>query len=229
MKFPGVCHFLPEAELLRRQGAGSLVRRGLCEPPTALEAALRLNFSRRDFKERKAKEPTDDSQAERPPLAQHRPSSRLARAALQLRRASSHASAMAPRLNIPPVTRVILIVLIFQSVLSAAIRYRTWTENAHVIIPYMTLVPQLSIIYPWTFITSTLVEGNVFTLAIAGVTLYQGGRYLERAWSSAELAKFLALVSVIPNVLTFLVMIILFTLTRSESWTCVCPRSYLSS
>lgn len=127
---------------------------------------------------------------------------------------------MAPtRLNIPPVTRVILIVLLFQSFLSAAIRYRQWTENAEIIIPYLTLVPQLSIIYPWTFVTSTLVEGNVFTFGIAGLTLYQGGRYLERAWSSAELAKFLALVAIVPNILTFGVMIIFFTLTRNESWT----------
>lgn len=126
---------------------------------------------------------------------------------------------MAPRLNIPPVTRAILVALVFQSILSAAIRYRQWTEDAHIIIPYLTLVPQLSIIYPWTFITSTLVEGNVFTLAIGGATLFQGCRYLERAWSSAELAKFLALASVVPNVLTFLVMVISFTLTRNESWT----------
>ena len=128
---------------------------------------------------------------------------------------------MPPRINIPPVTRGLLIALIFQSFLSAAIRYRQWTEHADIVIPYLTLVPQLSLIYPWTFLTSTLVEGNVFTLAIAGLTLYQGGRYLERAWSSAELAKFLALVSLVPNILTFCVMIFFFTLTRNESWTYV--------
>lgn len=135
--------------------------------------------------------------------------------------AARRAAAMPPRINIPPVTRVLLIALIFQSFLSAAIRYRQWTEHADIVIPYLTLVPQLSLVYPWTFLTSTLVEGNVFTLAIAGVTLYQGGRYLERAWSSAELAKFLALVSLVPNILTFCVMILFFTLTRNESWTFV--------
>ena len=126
---------------------------------------------------------------------------------------------MAPRINIPPLTRVLLAALLFQSVLSAAIRYRQWTENAEIVIPYLTLVPQLSIIYPWTFLTATLVESNVFTLAIAGVTLYYGGRYLERAWSSRELAKFLALVALVPNILTFSVLVIMFTLTRNESWT----------
>lgn len=132
---------------------------------------------------------------------------------------------MPPRINIPPVTRILLIALLGQSLLSAAIRYRQWTAHADIVIPYLTLVPQLSIIYPWTFITSTFVESNVFTLGIAGVTLYHGGRYLERAWSSAELAKFLALVSLIPNFLTLCVMVLFFTLTRNESWTYVCSNT----
>lgn len=130
---------------------------------------------------------------------------------------------MPARINIPPVTRALLIVLASQSILSAAIRYRQWSEHHDIVIPYLTLVPQLSVIYPWTFITATLVEGNIFTLGIAGATLYYGGRYLERAWSSRELAKFLALVSLIPNLLTFLVLIVFFTLTRNESWTYVLP------
>ncbi|KAK7228881.1 hypothetical protein V2G26_001051 [Clonostachys chloroleuca] len=126
---------------------------------------------------------------------------------------------MPPRINIPPVTRALLIALLFQSILSAAIRYRQWTGTADILIPYLTLVPQLSIIYPWTFLSTSLVEGNVFTLGIAGATLFYGGRYLERAWSSRELAKFLALVTLIPNFLTFLVLVFFFTLTRDEGWT----------
>lgn len=131
------------------------------------------------------------------------------------------AVAMAPRINIPPVTRALLAALLFQSFLSAAIRYRQWTEHADIVIPYLTLVPGLSLIYPWTFLTSSLVEGNVFTLAIGGATLFYGGRYLERAWSSRELAKFLALVSLVPNFLTFCVLIVFYTLTRNEGWTYV--------
>ncbi|OAA43831.1 hypothetical protein NOR_04406 [Metarhizium rileyi] len=126
---------------------------------------------------------------------------------------------MPPRINIPPVTRAVLIALLSQSCLSAAIRYRQWSENSHIVIPYLTLVPQLSLVYPWTFLTSAFVESNVFTLTISGLTLYHGGRYLERAWSSADLAKFLVLVTLIPNVLTFLVMVLFFSLTRNESWT----------
>jgi membrane associated rhomboid family serine protease len=128
---------------------------------------------------------------------------------------------MPPRLNIPPITRTLLVVLVFQSCLSAAIRYRQWTGSTgpEIVVPYLTLVPQLSIIYPWVFLTSTLVESNVFTLGISAITIYYGGRYLERAWSSMEFIKFLVIVSLIPNILTFSVLVILFALTADVRWT----------
>ncbi|KAK9778694.1 putative Rhomboid-like protein 19 [Seiridium cardinale] len=126
---------------------------------------------------------------------------------------------MPPRLNIPPITRVLLIALLLQSVLSAAVRYRQWSANSEIVVEWLTLVPQLSLFYPWTFVTTTLVENNIFTLAIAGLTLFQGGRYLERAWSSREFAKFLLVTSLVPNALSFLFLVIMFTLTRNERWT----------
>lgn len=128
---------------------------------------------------------------------------------------------MPPRINIPPVTRILLIVLLIQSVLSAAIRYRQWTEHSEIVIPYLNLIPQLSLIYPWTFLTTTFVESNVFTLSIAGLTIYHGGRYLERAWSSREFGKFLLITSLVPNTLCFGTLILFFTFTRNERWTYV--------
>lgn len=131
---------------------------------------------------------------------------------------------MPPRINIPPVTRILLITLGLQSILSAAIRYKQWSANSEIVIPYLNLIPQLSLIYPWTFLTTTLVESNVFTLAIAALTLFHGGRYLERAWSSKEFAKFLLITALIPNTLCFGVMVTFFTVTRNESWTSVSKR-----
>lgn len=136
---------------------------------------------------------------------------------------------MPPRINIPPVTRILLITLAIQSVLSAAIRYKQWTANSEIVIPYLNLIPQLSLIYPWTFLTTTLVESNVFTLAIAALTLYHGGRYLERAWSSREFAKFLFVTAFVPNTLCFGVMLLFFTFTRNETWTYVALLPSLSS
>lgn len=126
---------------------------------------------------------------------------------------------MSPRVNIPPVTRIVLIALVLQSVLSGAIRYRQWTAQSHIVIPYLNLIPELSVLYPWTFLTTTFVESNIFTLGIACVTLYQGGRYLERAWSSREFAKFLLVASLIPNILTFVALLLFYMFTQNDEWT----------
>jgi len=125
---------------------------------------------------------------------------------------------MPPRLNIPPVTRIVLAVLALQSLSSIVIR-RAHALDSNFAIEWLALVPQLSLFYPWTFLTTTLVEDNLISLVIAGVTLFNGGRYLERAWSSKEFAKFLLVVSLIPNFACFLLLITLFTVTRDEDWT----------
>ena len=128
---------------------------------------------------------------------------------------------MPPRLNIPPITRILLIGLISQSTLSAAIRYRQWSEESDAAVPYLVLVPQLSLIYPWTFLSTTLVENNIFTAGIAGLTIFYGGRYLERAWTSKEFAKFLLIASLVPNVLSFGTSVALFAITNDTNWTWV--------
>jgi membrane associated rhomboid family serine protease len=134
-------------------------------------------------------------------------------------RASKNDDTMPPRLNIPPITRILLIALVVQSLLSFAIRYRQWSGDSDIVVPYLVLVPQLSLIYPWTFLTTTLVENNVFTLGISGVTIYYGGRYLERAWTSAEFGKFLLVAALIPNLACFGALVILFAVSGDMSWT----------
>ncbi|KAI9734804.1 MAG: hypothetical protein M1818_006791 [Claussenomyces sp. TS43310] len=126
---------------------------------------------------------------------------------------------MPPRLNIPPITRILLIGLVTLSTLSAVIRYRQWTKESDIVVPYISLIPQLSLIYPWTFLSTTLCEGNVFTLGVSGATFYYGGKYLERAWSSIEFAKFLLVVTLIPNVLCFAILVALFAMTGNMAWT----------
>ncbi|OBT50252.1 hypothetical protein VE04_09104, partial [Pseudogymnoascus sp. 24MN13] len=78
---------------------------------------------------------------------------------------------MAIRLNLPPITRGLLLLLLFQSLLSAAAQFERPTEG--LVIPYLTLIPSMSLIYPWTFVTSTFVETNIFSLAISGLTIWQ--------------------------------------------------------
>lgn len=132
---------------------------------------------------------------------------------------------MAPRLNIPPITRVLLLVLVGQSFLRAAILHRQSTpdadadsSNGTIVVPYLTLIPHLSLFYPWVLVGTSFVESNVVLLAIACATIFLGGRYLERAWSSAEFAKFVLLVSAIPNVLLALLYTAAYAVTLDISW-----------
>ncbi|KAI0161548.1 eukaryotic integral membrane protein-domain-containing protein [Xylariaceae sp. FL1272] len=122
---------------------------------------------------------------------------------------------MPPRLSIPPVTRIVLAVFVLESLV--AIWHSQGARGFY--LEWLVLVPQLSLFYPWTFLTSTLAENNILTFVITALAIFQGGRYLERAWSSREFTKFLLVVSAIPNFLSFLLFIALFTLTRNESWT----------
>jgi len=143
---------------------------------------------------------------------------------------------MPPRVNIPPLTRGCLVACVFLSVLTGALRYRdrmarqeeyppdslTGGGSQIYTVPYLTVVPALSIVFPWAFLTATLVEQNIFTLIITLATLFYGGKYLERAWGSREFGKFLLVVAVVPNVITFLLYIAWFALTRNIE------RSYVS-
>ena len=131
---------------------------------------------------------------------------------------------MAPRLNLPPLTRALLIALVVLSILNAAARYRSWEvdkttdlRSRQYYAPYLTIIPGMSIAYPWVFITATLAEQNPAGLVVTGATIFWGGRYLERAWSSTEFTKFIALVSIVPNLLTFLAYVSLYVVTRNPS------------
>ena len=79
---------------------------------------------------------------------------------------------------------------------------------------WIALTPQLSIFYPWVYITSTLAERNIITLLIAIATILYGGKYLERAWGSAEFGKFLLVVILVPNVVATILYVLLYVITR---------------
>lgn len=130
---------------------------------------------------------------------------------------------MAPRLNIPPLTRGLIVGLIAFTLLNAGARYRKWSPDRSTRIdsrlyyaPYLTIIPGQSILYPWVFVTATLAEQNALGLVVTGASLFYGGRYLERAWSSKEYSNFIALIAIIPNFVTFLSYFGLFVITRNE-------------
>lgn len=144
---------------------------------------------------------------------------------------------MPPRVNIPPLTRASLILTVSLSILTGALRYRDWmsrqsdsantptpSSDEYFTVPFLTVVPALSLVFPWTFLTATFVEQNIFTLIITLTTLFYGGKYLERAWGSAEFGKFLLVVSLVPNTLTFFIYIAWFALTGNvaRSFATIC-------
>lgn len=120
---------------------------------------------------------------------------------------------MAPRVNIPPVTRVLLITLLAFSFLYNLSRWRQVSilpqgQTRKINVPYLALVPADSILNPWTFLTTTFVEQNIFNLMINGAALFFGGKYLERAWGSKEFGKVILIVSIIPNIIATMAYIL---------------------
>ncbi|ANB11725.1 hypothetical protein AWJ20_4546 [Sugiyamaella lignohabitans] len=59
------------------------------------------------------------------------------------------------------------------------------------------------IFYPWVLITSSLVETNLVSCLLATVTLIYGGRYCENIWGSTELARFLIIMTAVPNLIAY--------------------------
>lgn len=89
-------------------------------------------------------------------------------------------------------------------------------------VPWLTIIPAQSIVFPWTFAIATLVEQNIFTLLVTLPTLFYGGKYLERAWGSKELGKFLLVISIVPNLFAFVIYIAWFASSGNAE------RSYVS-
>ncbi|KAF1350260.1 eukaryotic integral membrane protein-domain-containing protein [Delphinella strobiligena] len=126
-----------------------------------------------------------------------------------------------PRVNIPPLTRSLLVALFTLTLFNASLRYRQWASSTDVkwsalSVPFLTIVPGKSLRYPYVMLTSALIEQNVFSYAASALTIFYGGRYLERAWGGGEFAKFVLFVTMIPNILSFLVYRMWYTVSGNE-------------
>lgn len=127
--------------------------------------------------------------------------------------------AMPPRINIPPLTRGLLLLVLALTLLNSALTYRNipLLDQTTVGLSFLSIVPRSSIKSPWVFGTAAFVEQNLFSLAASMLTIYYGGRYLERAWGGPEYAKFVLFVIMIPNVLSFVVYWMWYGITGSET------------
>lgn len=102
------------------------------------------------------------------------------------------------RINIPPVTRGLLVATISLSVTYLSLRL-TYPRDAFD--PYLALVPRQVLWHPWTLLTSTFIEQNIFNFITNAAAIFLGGRYLERAWGSKHLALAVFIATVVPNLL----------------------------
>ena len=119
------------------------------------------------------------------------------------------------RINVPPLTRGLLVFVLGLFLVYQAVWHASHTHT----IPWIVISPVNSVTYPWVYVSATLTEENPITLLIAAATFFYGGRYLERAWSARDLAIFLLIVSLIPNVLTSLVLLV--SASTRTSWSFV--------
>ncbi|KAJ7808223.1 hypothetical protein B0H14DRAFT_2870581 [Mycena olivaceomarginata] len=97
--------------------------------------------------------------------------------------------------SIPPVTRGFTAATVVLSLLYAWLVWTGATVNA----PYLTVVPGSSLFYPWTFVTSVLVETSIF----------------EVIWGSIETLKFIVVSVGFSNIIGFGFNWIEFIFTRN--------------
>jgi membrane associated rhomboid family serine protease len=118
-------------------------------------------------------------------------------------------SEMQLRINIPPLTRVLLALL-----LAIFVTYQI-TRARHP--EFLALIPQLSLLYPWVYFTATFAEQNILTLLVTAATILYGGKYLERAWGTTEFGKFVLVVTVIPYMAAAIVYLLWFVIARTDA------------
>jgi len=71
--------------------------------------------------------------------------------------------------------------------------------------PFLVLVPGTWIWYPWTLVTSSLVEINIIQLVLSLIFVIPSLRYLERLWGTFETVKFCLIVCTVSNILSLIV------------------------
>ncbi|CAL1695007.1 unnamed protein product [Somion occarium] len=100
--------------------------------------------------------------------------------------------------SIPPVTRAFTAATVFFSILYY---WLYWTTGDA--LPYLVLVPGSSIFYPWTFVTSALIETTIFELLFTLLVIPASLKYLERLWGAVETLKFIVVTVGVSNIIAF--------------------------
>ncbi|KAI8049441.1 eukaryotic integral membrane protein-domain-containing protein [Gilbertella persicaria] len=125
--------------------------------------------------------------------------------------------------NVPSVTRALVLIVLSLSISSYVYIYRLQLEAdpdtpVLSICPFIGLLPGFVIYAPWTFLTAAFYESNIVTLLLSVVILLLCGKYLERAWGSKELLKFVLVSAVLSNVVTWFGILISYYLSGDDKF-----------
>ncbi|EIE87993.1 hypothetical protein G6F46_011371 [Rhizopus delemar] len=124
--------------------------------------------------------------------------------------------------NVPSLTKALVSSVFCLSTVSFIYIYRLRLEQETdqiplSICPYIGLLPGFAFYAPWTFLTASFYESNIFTLVFSIVVLLFCGKYLERAWGSKELLKFIIISAVLSNLVTWFGLLFTFYITGDDS------------
>ncbi|VVT49659.1 uncharacterized protein SAPINGB_P002379 [Magnusiomyces paraingens] len=73
-------------------------------------------------------------------------------------------------------------------------------------VPFLVMVPGMSVLrYPWVFATATFAEDHILSFLLTAAILLVSGKYCEHMWGSAELARFVAIQTLVPNIVVLLI------------------------
>ncbi|CAG8686303.1 9885_t:CDS:2, partial [Acaulospora colombiana] len=118
--------------------------------------------------------------------------------------------------NTPPATKAFVGLLLGFSIAHGYLQFTS--EHPQIAVPYLTVVPGRSFLYPWTLLTAGFVESHFLGLLLSLLSLAPSFRYLERLWGAFETAKFIGIVITIPNFIAFLLNWIEYAALGSETF-----------
>ncbi|KAF9083366.1 hypothetical protein BGX23_011555 [Mortierella sp. AD031] len=115
--------------------------------------------------------------------------------------------------NVPPLTKSVSTSMTIMTALGLLVRARdllilsytggdsgdegvSSSSSEDTIVPLLAMVPVSAPYHFWTFATASFFEKNIILYAINTFILLGCGKYLERAWGSRELFKYLSITSV---------------------------------
>ncbi|KAI7884262.1 DUF1751-domain-containing protein [Lichtheimia hyalospora FSU 10163] len=127
--------------------------------------------------------------------------------------------------NIPSLTKAFVTTLVALSCTSYIYTYRLQltaddpTEtNVFLGCPFIGVLPGLALYNPWTFLTAAFYEDNVFKLIASALIFLLCGKYLERAWGSRELLKYVMITATLSNVMTWFGILVSFYISSDSDY-----------